>query len=379
MSCPRLWEVEAVRDERLRGADRAAWERHAAQCAECTAEARALAKLSSILQTTEAPAQDDLAVRRARQRLLAKADEAATKRRPVLIRRGIFTGAALAAVALLAIFGPRWFARDAGAHMTAHIDIAPKPGASWSQRSEDHTDVIDLRAGALAISVHDRPENQHVIVKLPDGELEDIGTVFDVNVENERTTEVLVKEGKVELRLRDMSPVVLSAGDVWRARPIAPSLDVSSAPSSIAEMPGSEADPKKADAAPGDAPTAAGSASATAAPSSAPGSASASPSASASAAVAAVDPATIQFRRAMAALRAGAYAEAAEAFRAFRANYPQDPRAEDAAYLRVVALSRGGQKDAARTAAEDYKTNFPQGFRGREVAPLTTGSATAKP
>src|SRR6188768_4824 len=74
-ACPRLFEVEALRDGRLRGAEVARFETHLAACAVCAREARAQQKLAEALRSpTEFADADELHVRRERTRLLAAFD-----------------------------------------------------------------------------------------------------------------------------------------------------------------------------------------------------------------------------------------------------------------------------------------------------------------
>jgi ferric-dicitrate binding protein FerR (iron transport regulator) len=58
----------------------------------------------------------------------------------------------------------------------------------------------------LWIHVADGPDKRPLLVKLPDGELEDVGTTFSVLAENRRTARVSVEEGRVVLRLRRKQP-----------------------------------------------------------------------------------------------------------------------------------------------------------------------------
>ena len=78
----------------------------------------------------------------------------------------------------------------------------------------------------------------------------------------------------------------------------------------------------------------------------------------------------VDFRAAVADLDAGAHRDAAEAFARFLSRHAQDPRAEDAAYLRVVALQRSGATDETRRAARAYLQLFPRGFRRTEIEAL---------
>lgn len=61
----------------------------------------------------------------------------------------------------------------------------------------------------------------------------------------------------------------------------------------------------------------------------------------------------------------GDNARAAALFAAFVAAQPRDARAEDAAYLRVIALQRAGKPVEMKRAAE-----YPGGFMRDEVEPL---------
>jgi outer membrane protein assembly factor BamD (BamD/ComL family) len=73
----------------------------------------------------------------------------------------------------------------------------------------------------------------------------------------------------------------------------------------------------------------------------------------------------------MATLDAGNDVEAAAAFGRFIARHPRDPRAEDAAYLRIIALRRGGDEDGMKQAAEAYLRRYPSGFRHAEIETLS--------
>jgi hypothetical protein len=86
--------------------------------------------------------------------------------------------------------------------------------------------------------------------------------------------------------------------------------------------------------------------------------------------IAAPDPAT-DLRAAVATLSAGQHQEAAAAFAAFLLHHPRDPRAEDAAYLRVIALQRCGGGADMKAAAREYLQRYPAGLRHAEVEALS--------
>lgn len=63
----------------------------------------------------------------------------------------------------------------------------------------------------------------------------------------------------------------------------------------------------------------------------------------------------------------GDYGAAAERLRSFRQSHPTDVRAEDAAFLAVLALERAGHHAAAVAAARDYLASYPKGYRRAEA------------
>jgi TolA-binding protein len=73
----------------------------------------------------------------------------------------------------------------------------------------------------------------------------------------------------------------------------------------------------------------------------------------------------------MAALNGGDNVGAAAAFGSFLGKYPREPRAEDAAYLRVIALQRSGDAGDMTQAAQEYLRRYPAGFRRAEIEKLS--------
>src|SRR6478736_3652179 len=74
-ACPRLFEVEALRDGRLAGAELARFQSHLGLCSVCAAEARALDALAlDLLAPSDFGEADELHVRRERTRLMAAFD-----------------------------------------------------------------------------------------------------------------------------------------------------------------------------------------------------------------------------------------------------------------------------------------------------------------
>lgn len=340
-ACPRLFEVEALRDGRLSGAELSRFQGHLGVCAECAREARALQALSDALRAPLPVAEaDELHVRRERTRLLAAFDASlvptARGRRPQL---WIAAAAVVLSAALVFVL---WPARSA---TPVAKSSAPEPvliradsSARWSRRVEPQLERVVLEHGALSIRVDHTAMQRRLLVILPDGELEDIGTTFSVSADAGHTTRVTVQDGSVVLRLHGKPPIALGAGDSWSPAPV---------PVVTAQVPAATP--------------------AAATPRSAPPSLPAAPAAS-------VEPpereAAADFRAAMSAFNGGDNARAAALFTAFLAEHGADARAEDAAYLRVLALQRSGNAGATQQAARSYLARYPRGFRQAEVEAL---------
>jgi hypothetical protein len=252
----------------------------------------------------------------------------------------LWSAAAATLVATIFLFGRDRLTehRAPSTQAVVHADAA----AAWSERVEGERETIVVTRGALWIHVDHSAKRRQLVVVLPDGELEDIGTTFTVTVEDGRTTRVAVEEGHVVIRLRGRSSLAIDPGETWLASaPLSPTPD--------AHAPLGTTDPI--------------------APSPPERDASALPPSATLRPAMALDP-SVDFRAAMNALRVGDNRRAATAFAGFVENHPRDPRAEDAAYLRVIALQKCGDGDATRRAALDYLRRYPQGFRRAEAESL---------
>jgi hypothetical protein len=334
--CPRLFEVEALRDGRLAGSERTGFERHLAACAVCSKEARELALLGEALRAGESAVADELHVRRERTRLLAAFDGRLVARvTPRKLSRYV-VAIAVAAAALAGLLVFLRFRSESVATASHAIVVEAAAGAVWSRRSEGERELIVLEGGELRIEVKNAPGKRALLVLLPDGELVDEGTIFSVRVEAGRTTRVAVEQGRVALRIRGRPALAIGANESFP----------SSAPpaSQVLETARAEAPPPPA--APAAVP----------APKPAPADG--------------VSGASEEFRAAVDAYNGGKHQLAAARLARFLARYPRDPRAEDAAYLRVVALQKSGDGAALKAAAEDYLRRYSSGFRRAEVAGL---------
>jgi FecR protein len=334
-ACPRLFEVEAARDGRLGSAELASFRLHAARCADCSREAEALDALAAALGAMPTRPADDLHARRERTRLLTEFNRGVVAPAPQR-RRAAWVAAALLVtigVVLLRVL------HRASPSLASNAVVRAIGPTVWSESVQGSVDRIRLEQGALWIHVdHSTEPARRLVVLLPDGELEDIGTTFTVQAAGERTTRVAVEDGRVVLRLRGHLGVEIGRGETWT--PVG--------------------QPKAA---------ACASASPEADPSSGVSAARPARSATPRASEPRSDP-LIDFRAAMAAFNAGDNAAAAAAFARFVADHPRDPQAQDAAYLRVIALQRAGAGNAMKQAAADYLERYPNGFRRTEVQKL---------
>jgi TolA-binding protein len=372
-SCPRLFEVEAMRDGRLTGAEVARFHAHVGLCPTCAREVRAVEALAAALQAPERagglPADsDELSVRRRRTRLLAAFDATLLPApRQAFARLTPILAATLGTLCILiGLAFAIMHRRSLATAIPAAASNAPDPvrvradgPAQWSRQVDNQLEKIRLEAGTLAIRVDHARSAPRLLVLLPDGELEDIGTAFTVSVDAGRTSRVTVQEGKVVLHLGGKPALALSAGAIWTPDP-APALAsaiTSAGPNPpLAPSAGSDA----TSTAPPRSKTAPGLRTAAAFP----------PPPSGSAEVTSGPDPAADFRAALAALSAGDQTRAAARFSAFLADHPRDPRAEDAAYLRVIALQRSGDALTTQAAARDYLRRYPHGFRRAEVTPL---------
>jgi TolA-binding protein len=234
-----------------------------------------------------------------------------------------------------------FFRARSAAPVSATLEAVKVQAASttkWSRQTDNQRETVRLESGTLSIRVDHALSPRHLVVLLPDGELEDIGTTFSVSAAAAHTTQVSVRDGTVILRLHGAAALTLRAGDAWSPALPAPAAP---APASTPDVRGPKP-PRSAPPAP-----------ATSAPAPAP-----------------IADASADFRSAMSALTSGDDARASTLFGAFLAQHPHDSRTEDATYLRVLALQRSGNTTGMKQAARGYLARYPHGFRAAEVEPL---------
>ena len=219
-SCPRKWQVEAASDGRLSGKDLAHAARHRAQCRECADEEQALAELKRRCASLPPRPRDPLTVRRTRQRLMATLNQTllAATLGPRPNRPGSWAVLGLLLAAALATafcFAQVKRATPPLVPAKSVMDIHAVPGARWLVHSEPELDRAELSDGTAVFEVHPHP-GRRVLVMLPDGELEDLGTTFEVTVQAGKTEQIRVSRGRVLVRLAGQPEFSLAAGARWQ-------------------------------------------------------------------------------------------------------------------------------------------------------------------
>ena len=330
-SCTRIWEVEAARDGRLddRALEKA--QKHRGHCVECRQEHARLASLGALLNDAERPAMDELGAKRLRARILADAEKELRRETPEIAapKRPLRTTLAVAAV-LLATVGGYGALHRAGAPPKVAVSVEDEGGARYSRTTQGDVEQVTMLDGTMRFAVaHEGAGPHKLLVKVPDGEVEDIGTVFHVTVREGHTVRVGVDEGRVVVHTAGSGPHgrVVSAGEVWEATPVATSasLPAASAVPSPSSTPSSVSSTAKvADATPHDRPKALG----------------ASPAKSES---------------------------SSTTNKALPPTAPSSSVGEDTAYLTVVRLLREGRRDEAKAAARRYVVLYPGGLRRKEM------------
>ncbi len=227
--------------------------------------------------------------------------------------------------------------------------MRPESGAVWSTSAEGDAEKIVLAQGTLAIHVdHGSSRRSRLIVSLPDGELEDVGTTFTVTVEGRQTRRVAVQEGSVLLRIQG-GAIAINAGQAWTSEEAA-------GPTADGAPPFEPAGPASGPVSHRPVPLHVTKAQAHSAhPPAVPDEA----------------PSSGEFRAAVRLLERGDGCQAAAGFARYATLYPSDPHAEDAGYLRVIALQRCGSGSDVKRAAQEFLSRYPSAFRRAEVEQLS--------
>lgn len=234
MTCARRWEVEAAKDGRLSGDAKASLDRHVEACDVCRNERTRLEGLARALRDIEVPEVNDVGVRRLRQRVLQHADAQLAGRSipPSASRRLRLLVPAVALVGVIACwFSWRALARPpslAPAVAKTVVDAKGEADTRWTMKTDGDIETIELSDGVLRLRVSRPPNGRRVIVRVPDGEIEDLGTVFHVVVRDGATQRVGVDEGRVAIRLTDRAPITLGSEQSWERPPATPAAVIGS-------------------------------------------------------------------------------------------------------------------------------------------------------
>jgi TolA-binding protein len=371
--CPQSTLFEAFHDGRLGPQERASAERHLASCAVCTALADDLGRIRDVVRAPIPPA-TPLEHQRARNALLRRATTQPASRAP---QRGMFMALAAAALTLAAVSG--WaFGRvtsPAAAPMVAqHLhdpragfetSVRPSGGARFERHRADGLDVVSLGSGALDVRVDRLAASDRFVVRTTDAELEGRGSSFRIEAEQGKIRGVVVSSGSVEVRYAGFSAVIPSGGS-WRATTepgAAPTVTPVVAPAATVEPVAPAPQARLASVAPA---TARASERHPAKEAPAPVVEAPAPVVAPPAAPPAIQPpspASREFADAMRAIGRGSVAQ----LEAFAAAHPDDARADEAEYLRAIALQRAGNRAGAAAAATRYLATRPDGAHRPEA------------
>ena len=344
--------VEAKRDGRLRDRELSSIDRHLATCSSCAALARNLDHVQVLLRS---PVQEPkpLEIQRGRLKLLREA-ALLSPSPPAVKGRNLprFTVALtlVGAAALLLILqlrstehsnaAPQASSTSPSVPVRTVTTVVPEGEARFVRATDGGTEIVTLESGAIDLSVRHLSAGERFFVKTGDAEVEVRGTVFRVEAADNRLQSVAVVEGTVEVRFRGRA-VLLTADERWDRPADAPP----NAPSTVpVEAPA---------AAPVRAPLVAATAKR--------GSASPRPVASAR------PPAEDGFIEGMGMMERGDYGAASRRLEAFSKGNTSDDRAEDAAFLVILALQRAGRSGEAVAAARGYLGTYPAGYRRAEA------------
>jgi hypothetical protein len=333
--------VEARRDGRLGERETASLERHLATCAACRAYAERLARYAEQVRAPKGPSVSPLDHQRRRLALLRAAtfSAAPAARRTVVLAAALAAAASAGGAALLLARAAHRPAIAAVARVGPVLRRLPPrretvvravPEARFERASAGGTERVDLHEGRVDLDVRPLLADERFLVFTADAEVEVRGTVFGVEAHDGCLARVEVREGRVVVRHLGHATFV-SAGEAW-----SPALAESVGPAS---RPSSHATSAR-----------------TAAPTTGP-----------AAVRAEVPSASPTFADGMRAIERGDYAHAARALDDFRNAEPSDARAEDAAYLVILAHHRAGKHEEAAAAARRFLSSYPQSPRRRAV------------
>lgn len=341
-ACSRKWQVEAARDGRLQGKDLESAERHRAVCAECAREARNLELLGHRMTALPTLPRDEVSVRRSRERLMAAQNQTVLESPSVNARRAAVVAMCGAAAVAIGYASWREFVRSSTvAQRSPVVEVHAEPGARWKEESLPELDKVVFDDGAATFLVRPHPSTR-VSIQLPDGVLEDMGTVFQVRVHDGHTSWLSVSNGRVMVRLGGRIPFSLTTGQTWQ-----PEADLPSPREAISNDPITSVS---------------------------------SPAPTESAKDGGMTSVRTPQRPTRATVRPGTTSESSaargrneESLRhASNPGAGESTREEDDAYLRIIELLAQGRAREAQMESKAYLLRFPNGFRRFEVLNIAT-------
>lgn len=230
---------------------------HMGDCARCAHEWDSLDELRELAGELSFP---DLSLRQresTRDAILAGIDKKAPVSRPV--RRRSYLMPAFAAVATLFVVvaaGVGWWAIQSDSTVTSGVapvylsQVHPQEGARFARVAASPNEIVRLHEGRVTVTVQRLEGDQRMRVITGDAEVEVRGTVFDVEVRDDKLRAVRVIEGVVEVR-RESGVVRLTAGQRWDSPalaqaevpiPMAPVVNNAATADSMAQMPQQQPD-----------------------------------------------------------------------------------------------------------------------------------------
>lgn len=321
-ACSWLWQVEAVRNGSVVGAERQEFAEHAARCRDCREHADLVESCAQKLKELPSGLPDVFTLRRQRQDLLRRVDQSLTapgrKRQSAAL---ISIGVAAAAFTLLGLW--HWTA-SAPARW---VEITPTSTGPWRETHTGDVDRFILGDGHFGLAVHRPSASSRVVLVLPDGEIEDVGTVLEIWIENGHTKHVAVQTGEVVLRLRGTAAIALRAGQHWMKQ-AAETVASASERTSPEQVPHLATVPLL------------------------------------------LDSSNVVSRRPSSAAKPGAPKTTGAPLpsqEAVSESRPMTVGDEDAAYTRMLKLLEADRRDEAKDAASTYLSTYPHGFRRLEV------------
>ncbi len=223
--------------------------------------------------------------------------------------------------------------------------VNPHAGAQYSRAAQPPDEIVRLRDGTIDLDVDPLAPGERFRVVVGADQVEVRGTSFEVVAAADHLVAVSVVHGRVEVTHAGAAPIVLTAGQAWRA-------PVVIAPPPATAMPPS-LPPRRVPAVPQRTPRV-----------------TSDPIVAAVAPIASVDPQEVAFNRGWEAMRIGEYGQAAAAFNRAIALAPDGALSEDAAFWHAVAVARLHRQADAITAFRSFLDAFPTSTRAGEASAM---------